>query len=270
MDYRKILLMTSLVLLPACVGGGGNQLLNMQAQLDRDTRMVQELSRQVELLSQTMERNRGPQANMANELNSLRQTMADLNGRLDESQQNLVKAVETAATDAQVIALERRLAYVERYLGIATSSSSPVTTSSSAGSPAISTPPAPDPNAGPQQMYDAGVRLYDQKSYQAARDRFEEMLKLYPSHKLVEPAQFMLGETLYADGKYEEAILSYNQLIKNFPTGKNFTAALLKQGMSFAELGDNRSAKIVYNKIIKEHPNSAEAKTAKELLSKLP
>ncbi len=274
MRLAASILLVGLLLLPACITDN-TQTRNMQAQLDMESQRVQELSRRVELLSQSVSGSRQPQANLANEINSLRQEVARLNGRLEETQRGAVPAgASSSADEAQIQGLDRRLGYVERYLGIASAPQTRNTTASTASGTTVvsSTPATPepgDPNADPQTIFDAGMRLFKQNSLQAARDRFEQLLKLYPNHKLTEQAQFWLGETLFADRKYEEAILAYNQLIKRYPSSKNLLTAQLKQGMSFAELGDAQAAKIIFNKIIADHPNSTEAKTAKEQLSKL-
>ena len=272
MRYAVVLLM-AVLLLPACVADN-NQVQNLQARLDLESQRVQELSRRMELLNQTVS-GRG-QANMVNEINTLRQEVARLNGKLEEAQNRGNFAATSAAnasasisaSDILVQNLERRMVYVERYLGIA--GARPANTTSSPPAPASpAEPPSLEPTASAQAMFDAGVNLFKQKSYQAARDRFEQLLSVYPNHKLAEAAQFWLGETLFADRKFEEAILSYNQLVKRYPNSKNLLAAQLKQGLSFAELGDAQAAKIILNKIVAENPNSSEAKTAKERLGQL-
>ena len=272
MRYAAFLLL--LLLLPACITDGA-QTQKLQAQLDAESQRIQELSRQIELMTNTVENSRGPQASLANEVVALRQEVARLNGRIEEAQQR-VGEVQSMDAGAQLTALTTRVAYLERYLGITSTSAAP---SNPAGAQVVSTPPAassaaanPEPVASgdAQSVYDTGLRLYQQKSYQAARDRFEDLLRRFPNHKLAESARFQLGETLYADQKYEEAILAYNQYLKDFPNGKSVPTATLKQGMSFAALGDNRSAKIVYDKLIKNYPNSAEAKTAADLVAKMP
>lgn len=275
MRYSALLLLAGLLLLPSCVMDNGNQMRSLQNQLDVESQRVQELTRRVELLSQNVNSNRQPQANLANEINALRQEVARLNGRVEETQNPNRAGASAVADNEQIRGMEQRLGYIESYLGIAKAPRATVTTTS--GTPVVNAaPPAPvetppiDPNANPQTIFDAGMRLFKQSSFQAARDRFEQLLKNYPSDKLAESAQFWLGETLFADRKFEEAILAYNQLIKRYPNSKNLLAAQLKQGMSFAELGDTQAAKIIFNKIIADSPNSTEAKTAKEQLNKLP
>lgn len=274
MRYMLPLFLALMLLAPACVTDSG-KVQQLQAQLDRESAQVQELSRRVEILSQSMNSSRQPQANLVNEMHTLRQEVARLNGRVEEVQASGRSAANNAASadSAQLRTIENRLAYLERYLGISAAPTGGTAGTTSSGTPVISntteTPP-PDPNADPQTIFDAGVRLFKQNSFDAAQDRFETLLKNYPNHKLAESAQFWLGETLYADRKYEEAILAYNQLIKRYPNSKSLLPAQLKQGMSFAELGDTQAAKILFNKIISASPNSGEAKTAKEQLDKLP
>lgn len=264
-------LLLAVFMLPACVTDG-KQVQTLQAQLDRESAKVQELSRRVEVLSQSLSSSRQPQANLVNEVHTLRQEVARLNGRVEEGISGSGGG-RTTQNNSQVQALDTRLSYVERYLGISAPTSTTTVSTTSSGTPVISNPPVenlPDPNSDPQTMFNTGKRLFEQKSYTAAQDRFETLLKIYPNHKLAESAQFWLGETLYADNKYEEAILAYNQLIKRYPNSKNMLQSQLKQGMSFAELGDAQAAKILFNKIISASPDSAEGKAAKTQLDKLP
>jgi tol-pal system protein YbgF len=275
MPYIIILLLMLGFLLPACATGGSpqqqQQIMSMQAQLDTQGQVMQELARRLELAANSLENNRGPQASLSNEVNSLRQSVAGLTGRMEDAQQKMDQ-FNSADMPSRLNELNTRVAYLERYLGIsirpaASGSSSPAP---GGGQEVVSVPPPPPPSSDPKTIYEAGKRLYEQKSYQAARDRLEELLRNFPNSQYAEAAQFQLGETLYADQKYEEAILAYNQLIKQYGNSKNLLTAQLKQGMSFSALGDKNSAKIIFNKIVSDAPNSDEARRAKELLAQIP
>ncbi|MDR1396322.1 MAG: outer membrane protein assembly factor BamD [Desulfarculales bacterium] len=275
MPYIIILLLAAWLLLPACAPGNNEaqqRLLTMQAQLDNQAQVMQEMARRLELATHSLEQNRGPQAALSNDLTNLRQSVAQMTGRLEETQQRL-SSVQSADPFPQINDLSARISYLERYLGI--TSHPPAAANPGAGAPAgnpaaVNTQPAAQSNSDPKTIYQAGMRLYQQKSFPAARDRFEELLRSFPNSPYSEAAQFQLGETLYADQKYQDAILAYQQLINQYEKSKNILAAKLRQAISFAALGDKNTARIIYNQLVKDFPDSPEAQEAKDLLSKLP
>lgn len=242
----------------------------LQAQVARDQARLRDLTKRVDQMQQTLETTRGPQANLVADMAFVRQELARLNGRIDESDRQMG---QLRGEDD----LGQRLARIEAYLGMAPAAAGGPAPAATAAQPPA--PPAPakpaardddQPDAASAQgMYDLGQRLYKQKSYDAARDRFEDLLKKHPKDKLAVNAQFWIGETYYSQKRWEEAILAYNQLVKRWPQSDKAPGALLKQGMAFKELGDKRTAKIVLGKLVKAYPKSSEAKTAEKLMDKL-
>ena len=53
--------------------------------------------------------------------------------------------------------------------------------------------PAP---ATDKDAYNLGIRLYKQKSYQAARDRFQEVLDKHPKSRYAASSQFWVGKPI--------------------------------------------------------------------------
>ncbi|MBI5523936.1 MAG: tol-pal system protein YbgF [Desulfarculus sp.] len=259
----------------------------LQGQVAREQQKVRELTRRVDQLSKSVEGSRGPQASVVADMDYVRQELMRINGRLDEV------GMQSGQPSAASPEVEQRLARLEAYLGMRPGEgpAAPPPPGAVAPAPApapapVAAPPKPAPKPAPkasddderpgaaspksaQGIYDLGLRLYKQKSYDAARDRFEDLVKKFPKDKLVDNAQFWVGESYYAQKKYEEAILAYNQLVKRWPQSDKAPGALLKQGMAFKELGDKRTAKIVLGNLIKNYPKSAEAKSAEKLMEKL-
>jgi tol-pal system protein YbgF len=272
MPYFIILLLAAGLLLPACLPGNSEdqkRLLAMQAQLDNQAQVMQEMARRLELAARSLEQNRGPQAALSNDLSSLRQNVAQVTGRLEETQARLNSVQDPLP---QINDLTSRVSYLERYLGIssrppaASGSDAPDGSQTAAGASA----PAAQPSGDPKTIYQAGMRLYQQKSFSAARDRFDELVNNFPQSPYSEAAQFQLGETFYADQKYTDAILAYNKLIKQYENSKHIPAAQLRQAMSFSALGDKNTARIIYNQLVSKFPDSPEAQQAQELLSQMP
>ncbi len=264
----------ALPLLAGCATVEPKDFMALQGQVASQQRQIRELDRRVNDLSTQIERGRRPQAELTAEVASIRQEMMRISGRIEETNHRLGQApqasdiqaatknlaAKTDKAEASQVEMNRRLARLEAYLGVKGKSGKvPPRTKR----PAKAAPPKP---ANP---YDLGIRLYKQKSYNAARDRFREYVKKYPKSKRAARAQYWIGETYYVQKKFEEAILAYNQVIKRYPKSSRVPAALLKQGLAFRALGDKRTAKIVLNKLVKKYPKTSQAKLAKKVLKRL-
>jgi tol-pal system protein YbgF len=273
MPYLIIMLLAVCFLLPACLPGNGEQqrLLTMQAQLDNQSQALQDMARRLELATRSLEQNRGPQAALSNELNSLRQSVAQITGRLEEAQKH-INSVQSADPLPQITDLTARVSHIERYLGINSRPPAAAGSGVKPGTPESAGAGEPSGGAGsdPKTIYEAGMRLYQQGSFPAAQDRFKELLRRFPNDPYSEQAQFQLGEALYAGHAYEDAILAYQKIIGKYPNSKFIPAAYLKQIMSFSALGDIMTVRLICNKLINEFPDTPEAGEARNILNQRP
>jgi len=246
------------------------QFMALQSQVARQQRQINHLQGRVDALAKQAEQARKPRAELVAEVSTLRQELMRLSGRVEESEHRLGQALDRRASQEEAKAkaeaarvredIAKRLERLEAYLGMA-----PGQAKAAAGKPAPAAPAAPQP----KDIYNLGLRLYKQKSYEAARGRFMEYVKKYPKSRLADNAQYWVGQTYYAQKKYEEAILAYNHLIKRYPKSSKVPSALLKQGLAFRALGDKRTAKIVLGKLVKKYPRTSQAKLARKVLKKL-
>lgn len=265
----------ALSLMAGCATVEPKDFMALQGQVSHQQRQLRELDKRVGDLSAQIERGRRPRAELTSEVASLRQEMMRLSGRIEETNHRLGQApqasdiqaatkdlaAKTVAAEANQQKVNQRLARLEAYLGVKGKAGSAGSKSRRPAASAASSKPA--------NPYDLGLRLYKQKSYKAARDRFAEYVKKYPKARKASRAQYWIGETYYVQKKYEEAILAYNQVIKRYPRSSRVPAALLKQGLAFRALGDKRTAKIVLTKLVKKYPKTSQARLAKKVLRKL-
>ncbi|MBU1276778.1 MAG: tol-pal system protein YbgF [Proteobacteria bacterium] len=267
------------LLLAAGLGAGcatvePEQFAALQSQVTRQQRQVTQLEEKLAALNKQMEQGRQPQAELVSQMASMRQDLMRLSGRVEESEHRLGQAFNERSNQEAQQAKEnaakaqaetgKRLERLESYLGM-----TPGKDGATAPPPKAAAAGQPPAEPKPQDIYDLGLRLYKQKAYGPARDRFAEFIKKHPKSSLTDNAQYWIGETFYAEKKYEEAILAYNQMIKHYPKSAKVPAALFKQGLAFQALGDKRTAKIVLGKIVKDYPKSSQAKLAKRVLKKL-
>lgn len=251
----------------------------LKAQVYQNRADIKELDRRIKAI-------RRPQAEIRAEIISLRQDLARVRGLVEETGHQLStmpnpQAVAQEVEQKQAEERKQLLARIQRLeamLGIKPGQAAAATSATPAAKPAAAQPAKPTPPAAPaapaapqtaKDFYNLGHRLYKQKAYQAARGRWQALLKKFPRSRLASSAQFWIGESYYAQKRYEEAILAYNLVVKRYRKSSKAPAALLKQGLAFKALGDKRTARIVLNKLIKSYPRSKQAKTAKRLLKRL-
>jgi tol-pal system protein YbgF len=121
----------------------------------------------------------------------------------------------------------------------------------------------------PEELYNDAYSKLSQKDYQGARRDFKKFLEMFPHTEYSDNAQFWIGDCYYREKRYEEAILEFEEVIKKFPNGNKLTDALLKQAFSFIAINDVNSAKLLLQKIIDKYPTSAQAEIAKAKLKTL-
>ena len=109
---------------------------------------------------------------------------------------------------------------------------------------------------GPEDYYEMGKSLFEQRKYSEAISRLRTYLSENPGSENASAAQFYIAESLYARQQYEDAILEYQKVIKDYPKSSQVAYSLLKQGQSFQAAGDNDSARLLYTKVIRDFPKS--------------
>ncbi|WP_050762344.1 tol-pal system protein YbgF [Desulfarculus baarsii] len=281
---KKTLMMAAVVALAAMLTTGcavtQERFDALQGVVNSNQAQLRKLSQKVDQMSTQMDSQRQPQAEVVADLTVMRQELARLSGQVDEASHMGGGAAEQMSQSLQHI--EQRLAKVEKYLGIsAPPPPAPATEGGlTGGDEAVAaTVPTVEEKTGPssaapaklsdKERYNLALRLYEQKSFDAARDRFEELLKDKPDGAYAASAQFWVGECYYSQKRFEEAILAYNQVIKRYAKNAKAPAAMLKQGLAFSALGDKRTAKIVLNKLVNTYPKSSQAGLAKKYLAKM-
>ncbi|MCB2192914.1 MAG: tol-pal system protein YbgF [Deltaproteobacteria bacterium] len=279
----KTLAPLMLVLWMAAALGAGcatvepQQFAALQSQVTRQHRQIIQLEQKIDALEKQIAISRKPQAELVAQVATMRQDLMRLSGRVEESEHNLGRAMNERNSQQAQLAKEnaakaqaetdKRLRRLEAYLGMSSDGTGKSAKAKAPVKKAAADQPPAEPK--PKDIYDLGLRLYKQKSYGPARDRFGEYIKKYPKSSLADNAQYWIGECFYSEKKFEEAILAYNQMIKHYPKSSKVPAALLKQGLSFRALGDKRTAKIVLGKLVKQYPKTSQARLAKKVLRKL-
>ncbi|MDJ0784983.1 MAG: tol-pal system protein YbgF [Desulfosarcinaceae bacterium] len=215
---------------------------------------------------------RGQYAGINANIDTLREEISALSGRLEETefyiqkQQSATGSLEEAFRQKQNLMAEdlaktrQRLDVVEQYLNMEKGGAKPQAAAAAA-------PAAKPDNAA--DIYAAAKKAFDAGKLDQARNGFDTVVKKFPKSGQADNAQFWLGEIYYREKWYEKAILEYQKVIENYPKGNKLPAALLKQGLAFLKIGDKANAKLILQELLDKHPQTNEGRIAAQKIKEL-
>ncbi|MBF0516085.1 MAG: tol-pal system protein YbgF [Nitrospirae bacterium] len=129
--------------------------------------------------------------------------------------------------------------------------------------------PSPKVETSPKAIYDAAMKDFSNGKYKDSREKFNRVIKEFPTSSLASNGNFWIGESYFKEGSYEDAILSYDVVVKKYPNSDKVPGAKLKQALSFIEIKDPKPARTILQQIIDDYPQSPEAEQAKKHLQSL-
>jgi tol-pal system protein YbgF len=203
-------------------------------------------------------------------IDSLREEIRVLSGRLEETEYFLKQKIQafeksSEAIDKTTNSNKDRIAHLEQYLNFESTASGQksMPDSGKTSEKQVKNQLSED------GIYQSAKQAYDQGDFEAAREGFNKLITQYPTSKNADNAQFWIGEIYYHEKWYEKAILEYQKVIEIYPKGNKVQASLLKQGFAFLNLGDKSNARLILSELIKKYPKSNEAKIAQRKLKGL-
>jgi tol-pal system protein YbgF len=215
---------------------------------------------------------RGQYAGINASLDTLREEISALSGRVEETeyfiqkQQQAAGSLEEQVRQKQNLMAEdlaktkKRIDAVEQYLNMEKGAAKASATTKGAA------PPTADNAAA---VYAAAKKAFDAGNLDQARNGFGAVVKNFPKSGQADNAQFWLGEIYYREKWYEKAILEYQKVIENYPKGNKLPAALLKQGLAFQKIGDKANAKLILQELLDKYPQSNEGRIAAQKIKEL-
>jgi tol-pal system protein YbgF len=279
MKNSTVLVLSYMIILCGCaLQRDVNTLDNRQALIEKryfeSQQKNKELASQLNDQKQSNQNLRNKFAEMHAAIESLRQEIQILSGRLEETEYVLKQKIETSedSYEKKEIRLDRidrtssenqgRIARLEQYLNLESTKPDVTSKQSSGAAPHKQV----EDNSSEDAIYHSAKQAFDQGDYEAAREKFQKLIKQYPNSNNADNAQFWIGEIYYHEKWYEKAILEYQKVIEKYPKGNKVQASLLKQGFSFFNLGDKANARLIFTELIKKYPESSEAEIAKKKL----
>ena len=203
-------------------------------------------------------------------IDSLREEIRILSGRLEEAEYFLKQKIQafeksSEAIDKTTNSNKDRIARLEQYLNFESTASGQKSIADSGKTSEKQV----ENQLSEDGIYQSAKQAYDQGDFEAAREGFKKLITQYPKSKNADNAQFWIGEIYYHEKWYEKAILEYQKVIEIYPKGNKVQASLLKQGFAFLNLGDKSNARLILSELIKKYPKSNEAKIADRKLKGL-
>ena len=203
-------------------------------------------------------------------IDSLREEIRVLSGRLEEAEYFLKQKIQAFEKSSEVIdkttnSNKNRIARLEQYLNFESTASGQKSIADSGKTSEKQV----ENQLSEDGIYQSAKQAYDQGDFEAAREGFNKLITQYPTSKNADNAQFWIGEIYYHEKWYEKAILEYQKVIEIYPKGNKVQASLLKQGFAFLNLGDKSNARLILSELIKKYPTSNEAKIAQRKLKGL-
>ncbi len=246
-----------------------DRLSAVEGQLARQKALIEKLSQATENKEQNI---RGQTANLRIEIESMREQIGAINGRLEEVEYGVKQEKDASGlTELDRLkedtrAMSSRITSIEQYLDMGGAAKSTAVKPAPAVVPAARVPLS---SLSEQELYEQAKQAFDAGELEKARQGFEEFTKRFPDSKNADNAQFWIGEIYYREKWYEKAIVEYQKVVEDYPKGNKVRSAMLKQGYAFLNIGDNANARLILKDLIRKYPNTTEAQLATQKLSQI-
>lgn len=192
---------------------------------DEARRAILELREQMKRMT---EQNQQARLQLAEQLEVLRQEVANLRGQVEQANWQLrMQGGDTSQTDSNAANL-----------------------------------------ADPQEKaaFETPMGLFRDGQYQEASISFEDFLQAYPNSTMAADARFYQGSARYASKDFKGSVAVLQQMLQQSPDHSRAPDALLVMAASLTEQNNLKGAKASLERIVKEYPNSKAAETARSRL----
>jgi tol-pal system protein YbgF len=193
-------------------------------------------------------------ADLAAELEQLRDAVAQLEGRLEVAEHRSEEAVREARA-ARLDAAGTSPVFEDPAGGAASPAPGEVDEESQSASSEL-------------RAYRDGYNSWRTDDYGACIDRFQEFLQTYPSSDYGDDAAYWMADCYFKQGDYQTAILRFDDVAGRYPTSGKAPEALYRQGEALLRLGPRygKAARRAFERVINEYPNSPRAEQARRQL----
>ncbi|HXE64734.1 MAG TPA: tetratricopeptide repeat protein [Bryobacteraceae bacterium] len=140
-------------------------------------------------------------------------------------------------------------------------------------------PPSPDGSSGPgptaaapaqpspQTLFDNAKRDQDASRFDLAISEYQQFLKAYPNEPNAISAQYNIGNAYFSQADLDNAVSAYDAVIERYPKSETTTpSAYYMKGMALKKQGKKTAATESFKAVIRDFPHSDEAPQATQQL----
>jgi len=117
------------------------------------------------------------------------------------------------------------------------------------------------PNISPAEWFQRVMGDYASGSYDLAIAGFETLIRAFPTAPQADDAQLLIGNSLFNQGEFRPALAAYQKVITTYPDGDQVPTAHFKVGLTYENLQDLDGARKAYEVVVEKYPTSLEAHT---------
>jgi tol-pal system protein YbgF len=118
------------------------------------------------------------------------------------------------------------------------------------------------------ELYQTGIRTFQNRVYDKSIEIFNEVIKQYPKGEYSDNARYWIGECYYALGDYASGVTSFTHVF-DFPNSSKADDAQFKIGLSYLKMGQSGMAKEELRKLIDRFPASEYVERTKKYLAEI-
>jgi TolA-binding protein len=200
--------------------------------------IIDTLSGDARVIREKLDDNNVRLGSLAQEVDSLRQAMQQLNARPSSTTESDPSAAGGSAATG----------------GASSPGSSP-------GSPMVT--------VSPQKMQDAAQADYAAGQYDLAIEGFQAYIRNFPKSDWTDDAQVYTCRSYINDGKYDRAVEACDTAIRNYPGGNAIPDAYYQKGLALRALKDLNGARTTWETLIREFKDSDASRMAQQALEGL-
>jgi tol-pal system protein YbgF len=100
-------------------------------------------------------------------------------------------------------------------------------------------------------------------------DLFGKFLQTYPASDHADDATYWLADCYFKQGNFSAAVLRFDDVARQYPSGDRAADALYRQGEALLRMGHGTAASNAFEKVLRDYPTSARAPEAKRQLDLL-
>jgi TolA-binding protein len=138
------------------------------------------------------------------------------------------------------------------------------------GTAAASGQPIPPPvGVSPQKLFDTAQADYFSGQYDLAILGWTDYIKSFPKADLADDAQVAICAAYIQDAKYEKAVDACDVAIRTYPNGDKIAEAYYRKGVALSQMRDTNGARAAWEQASKLDPDGSIGRLAKQGLDRL-